>query len=482
MTHFTNSWKRFSRSHLLLLLGLIALSSAHHFIGGSISVAYPSIRAEFDIGEGQLAWVATARLLPYMIFMPIIGRLADLHGRKRVLLAGLGLFILGTIACATLPSFWGLLFGRVFQGIGAAGVNPLSMAVMVSTFPSDAMGSLMGIWQASGPIVRVLGTGSTGWLIEISGWRLSFWITVVLGLLGVLLVYCWIPDSEHQTSPVRFDWLGTTTLSFGLALPLIATTTLTWDEPNYNTSFMLFAGGFLGLLAFWFIEKGIVPSSHQLLRPSLLANRRFAAVSLLGALRMSVGEASFFVLPLLMVEVLDIRVGYVGLVLALGKLFTAIGTMLGGALGDNHGLNRPNILGMIILAVSLFMLVNFDSITSLLYLIIATALQGFGSGLSLISQHRLAGSTFTDTEAGAGFGAYNAFRFFGAAAGPILAGTVLELSKSSALSDLQSEITAYISVYQILVGLTILAVISALLISRWSDPNLKPDYGTDDAN
>ncbi len=95
----------------LFLVGLMTLASTNLFNTAMVRGATPSIRAEYGIGVSELAWVGTGFFLPYVVLMPVVGNLADLYGRKRVLLAGFLLFLVGTLACASLPRipdwFWG---------------------------------------------------------------------------------------------------------------------------------------------------------------------------------------------------------------------------------------------------------------------------------------------------------------------------------------------------------------------------------------
>ena len=156
-----------AKKHLVLLISLIILSTSHHFIGAAIGIALPEIRSEYQISISRLAWVNTGYFLPYVALMPIIGRIADMYGRKKTLIVGFIVFLVGTTICGTSPMYLGLVFGRLLQGIGTAGINPISMAAIQSFTPSAYLGTQLGIWQGAGTLIRFLGSSGAGIIIEL---------------------------------------------------------------------------------------------------------------------------------------------------------------------------------------------------------------------------------------------------------------------------------------------------------------------------
>jgi EmrB/QacA subfamily drug resistance transporter len=450
----------------VFLAGLMTLTCTNLFNTAMVRVSTPSIKAEYGIGVSELAWVGTGFFLPYVVLMPAVGRLADLHGRKKVLLAGLILFLVGTVACSSSPTYFGLVLGRMLQGVGAAGINPLSMATMLAVFPAESLGAAMGLWQSSGPFAETIGFAGGGWLIEMSGWRMTFWVTLALGVLAALLVRSWVPESGGAESSPGFDWPGTAMLALGLGLLLLATTSSAQEGLTSGRTLFLVGLGLAFLGVFWLLETKIVPKGVRLLNVRLLVDRSFALASCLAALRMFVVGASYFMLPLFLEEVWGVGPMTVGLILGLAPLMVGVGSVVGGRLTDIYGPRALNIIGMAILTVAFVLLSGIASVGSLMHLVLAVLLQGFGAGLSLVPLHHVAGSRFGEQEAGVGFGTYNAIRFLGSACSPALTGTVLAIALSRYAGVPSGQAYAYSVAYLLVAALTVLATGGSFLFER----------------
>lgn len=450
----------------LFLAGLMTLTCTNLFNTAMVRVCTPSIKAEYGIGVSELAWVGTGFFLPYVVLMPAVGRLADLHGRKKVLLAGLILFLAGTVACFCSPTYLGLVLGRILQGVGAAGINPLSMATVLAIFPAESLGATLGLWQSSGPFAETIGFASAGWVIEVSGWRMTFCVTLALGVLAALLVRSWVPESGGADSSAGFDWLGTGMLAFGLGLLLLATTSSGQGGSTLGRPLILLGVGLAVLSAFLVLETKLVPETVRLLNVRLLADRSFALASFLAALRMFVIGASYFMLPLFLEEVRGVGPVVVGVILGFSPLMVGVGSVIGGRLTDLYGPRTLNTVGMAILTVAFALLSRITSVGSLTYLVFPVLLQGLGAGLTLVPLHHVAGSRFGQQEAGVGFGTYNAIRFLGSASSPAITGTVLAVMLSRSAVDLSGQAFAYSLAYLLLVALTALATALSLLFER----------------
>ena len=162
--------------------------------GSMVRVALPIIRDDFGISADMTAWVAVSFTLPFMVLMPLYGRLSDAVGRRRLLLLGIGIFCIGTVMTIVSRDLGLLMAGRAVQGIGASGLMPLGMAFISAIFAADQRGKALGTWSQVGPIAGFVGPLVAGVIITAWGWRASFVVPLLVGVAAFLVVYYVIPS------------------------------------------------------------------------------------------------------------------------------------------------------------------------------------------------------------------------------------------------------------------------------------------------
>ena len=140
-----------------ILIGLMIPAGLIVFNEVTFSVALPTIRDEFTIPVDLTAWLVTAYFLPYVMLMPLYGRLGDGLGKRRLLILGLFIFLIGTAISLVAANLSLLMLGRAIQGIGAAGVNPLCMALISERFRAGERGQALGTWNSVGPVAAQVG-------------------------------------------------------------------------------------------------------------------------------------------------------------------------------------------------------------------------------------------------------------------------------------------------------------------------------------
>ena len=225
-----------------------------------IATALPTIGRHFADFE-NLSWVVTAYLLTSTAVAPLYGKLADIHGRRAILLTAVGLFIAGSILCAAAPNMMLLILGRGLQGIGGGGILPLCQTVIADVVAPRERGryqAYMGVvWVTSGVFGPVLG----GVLAEFWHWSLIFWINVPLGLAAALLIHIHLKRIPRHERRHKLDLLGAM-LMMGSAIPLLLA--LTWGGTQYSWAspeiVVLLAASFVLSLAFgWRLTRAPEP-------------------------------------------------------------------------------------------------------------------------------------------------------------------------------------------------------------------------------
>ncbi|MBN3136815.1 MFS transporter [Pectobacterium punjabense] len=190
----------------------LALSILSASLGTSIAnIALPTLTAIFSAPFAQVQAVVIAYLAAMAISVVIAGRLGDRYGLKLIFIAGLALFAVASLLCALAPQLWQLIVARTLQGIGAAFLMTLGMALLRQTAGEKHVGQAMGILGAVSALGTALGPSVGGWLLTTAGWRSLFWVQIPLVIIVLFLAFTLLPATQVKTkaqlsgiSPIRY--------------------------------------------------------------------------------------------------------------------------------------------------------------------------------------------------------------------------------------------------------------------------------------
>jgi EmrB/QacA subfamily drug resistance transporter len=187
-----------------------------------VALALPVIHHELGASAEALQWMMNGYLLTIAILVITAGRLGDMFGRKRAFLVGMVVFAAGSVLSGAAQSPEMLIAGRVVQGVGAAPMLTLSLALICNVFPekSEQAGAL-GIWAAVSAVALAIGPLAGGLLIELD-WRLIFWVNVPIAVAGIAIMAAAAPESTDPESGTKIDWVGLALLSAGLFAVVVA--------------------------------------------------------------------------------------------------------------------------------------------------------------------------------------------------------------------------------------------------------------------
>jgi EmrB/QacA subfamily drug resistance transporter len=216
-----------------------------------VALALPVIRHDVDASAEGLQWVMNGYLLTIAVLVVTAGRLGDMFGRKRVFLVGMVFFALGSIVSGAAGDQDALIFGRVLQGVGAAPMLSLSLALVCNVFPAEEQPRALGIWAAVSAVALAIGPLAGGLLIELD-WRVIFWMNLPVSVLGIAITLMAAPESTDPEAGNRIDWLGLAALSLGLTAVVLALVQAQAWKPFSVGTFALVGVG--QLLNFWNIE------------------------------------------------------------------------------------------------------------------------------------------------------------------------------------------------------------------------------------
>ncbi len=248
-----------------------------------VALALPVIHREVGASSEALQWILNIYLLTVAIFVISAGRLGDMFGRKRVFLIGMLIFAAGSVLSAFANSSEMLVAGRVVQGIGAAPILTLSLAIVCNVFPDRTeQARALGIWAAVSAIALAVGPLAGGALAEID-WRAIFWVNVPIALGGAAVMAWAAPESTDPGSGRRIDWAGLALLSTGLFAVVLAL--IEADAWGVGPALAVGIFGVLLLVAFTLVERRV---PDPLVQFSLFRNGPYfgataAAFALVGA-------------------------------------------------------------------------------------------------------------------------------------------------------------------------------------------------------
>jgi EmrB/QacA subfamily drug resistance transporter len=336
----------------------LSLSMLLSSLGISIAnVGLPTLARAFDASFQSVQWIVLAYLLAITTLIVSVGRLGDITGRRRLLLAGIFLFTLASSLCGAAPALWLLVAARAVQGLGAAIMMALSIAFVAETVPKARTGSAMGLLGTMSAIGTALGPSLGGVLIAGLGWRAIFFVNVPLGILTFLLARRYLPADRRRLKTDRsgLDHLGTLLLALTLAAYALAMT-VRHDDGRGGfgpLSVGLLLAAVFGLGLFLLVETR---AASPLIRLAMFRDAGLSAGLAMSALVSTVMMATLVVGPFYLSRALGLDAAMVGLALSVGPLAAALTGVPAGRLADRFGAMRITIAGLIGMAAGCFIL------------------------------------------------------------------------------------------------------------------------------
>jgi EmrB/QacA subfamily drug resistance transporter len=344
------------------------------FMGSSVNIALPSIGRELSLDAVTLGWVSTAYLLASATLLVPFGRIADLHGRKRIFTYGIIIYTASSFLSGMASSAAMLISFRVLQGIGGAMIAGTGVALLTSVYPADETGKALGINVAATYAGLSLGPVLGGVLTQHFGWRSIFFINVPLGLVVIGVILWKLKGDWAEAKGERFDLAGSIIYSLALVALVYGFTILP------------------GMLGIWLIVAGVIGFSafvrwemktrSPVLDINLFRNSRAFAFSNLAALiNYSATFAVAFLISLYLQYVKGFEPQSAGLILVTMPAMQAIFSPAAGRLSDRI---EPRVLasaGMALTTAGLVLFTFLNGETPLEFIMSGLILIGFGIAL-----------------------------------------------------------------------------------------------------
>jgi EmrB/QacA subfamily drug resistance transporter len=334
-----------SASSVRWALASLCLSMLMPSLDTSIAnVGLPTLSQAFGASFQQVQWIVLAYLLAITTLIVSVGRLGDIFGRRRLLLIGISLFTLASLFCGIAPTLWLLLAARALQGLGAAMMMALTVAMVGETVPKERTGSAMGLLGTMSAIGTTLGPSLGGILIAGFGWETIFLVNVPLGIANFLLAARFLPADrqEEKVARGRLDGIGTLLLALTLAAYALA---MTLGRGNFGTlNLGLLVAAAFGIALFVFTEAKV---KSPLLRLSMFRDSSLSAGLVMSTLVSTVIMATLVIGPFYLSRALGFDAAHVGAIMSAGPLVSALTGVPAGRIVDRFGARRMSVIGLI---------------------------------------------------------------------------------------------------------------------------------------
>ena len=282
------------------VMAAVIMASAMAFIDGTaLNVVLPSLQQDLKATGADIFWILNAYLLVLAALILVGGSLGDKLGRKKVFMAGIGIFIIGSTACGFAPTVVYLIAFRIIQGIGGALMIPGSLSLLSSSIDEKERGKAIGTWSAITTVVTIGGPIIGGALADAGLWRYIFFINIPIGLAALVILRQKVTDSRSDDNNTSLDFPGVFAIALGLAFLTFGFLRIPALGLHHWQVYLSLTLGLLLLIAFIVIEK---KSHHPMMPLQLFRDRSFSGANLLTFFLYAGLGAGMLFLPLNMVQ------------------------------------------------------------------------------------------------------------------------------------------------------------------------------------
>lgn len=338
-----------------------------------LSPAYPSIMADLGVDATTVQWLTSAYSLVEAIVIPLSAYLVGRFPTRKLFIAGVSVFAVGSLLAAFSPFFGVLLLGRIFQAASTGVVMPMVFTVILLVFPREKRGSAMGIVSLVIGFAPAVGPSLSGLLVESIGWRSLFVLVTALAIAIVIAASIFL-KSYGEFEPTSFDKPSVALCSIGLLCLLYGLATIT-SSANVAVSVALIVAG--AILLMFFVRRQLhleVP----LLKVDVLKSHKYAIVVTLVALLQAALVGTGVLLPIYLQNLLGVSALETGLIMLPGAVLGAIMGFFAGRLFDKLGVRRVAIPGALVAAIGGCGLVGFQLDSPIPFIIVIYTCLGVG--------------------------------------------------------------------------------------------------------
>jgi EmrB/QacA subfamily drug resistance transporter len=300
----------------------------------------------------NLSWVVGAYLLSATAVTPLFGKLSDIYGRRSILLTGVTVFIVGSVACALAPTLWALIAARALQGVGGGGILPIAQAIIADLVSPRERPRYQTQSAVMFMVASVVGPLLGGFLTDHLHWSLIFWINLPMGALALFMTYRALGRLPRNERPHKLDWAGAALMVFAALAIMLA---MTWGGSHYPwISWPILALVTGAAVLWWLFAWRIATAAEPFIPLSVLSDRTVAGTVISGFFSIGAITGLSIFLPLYLEVALGASASLSGIALIAFTAGTVIGAFAAGrSLGRHRHYKRIPFAGLFIAIVAL---------------------------------------------------------------------------------------------------------------------------------
>jgi DHA2 family multidrug resistance protein len=432
-----------------LIAASVMLATFMEVLDTSVAtVSLPHIAGSLSATTDESTWVLTSYLISNAIILPSSGWLSSRLGRKRYQLLSVSIFTLASMWCGAASSLGMLIAARVLQGAAGGGLQPVSQAVLLESFPVNKRGQAMAAYGMGIIVAPLLGPLLGGWITDNYNWRWIFYINVPVGILALLMIHTFVEDPPYIKRPkdLTIDYIG-----FGfmaIALTAIQAVLDKGQEDNWLSA--VWIRWFLAIAAISLIIFVIreLRTRTPIVNLRIFADRNLATGTFLIGLLGVIIYGTTALLPLFLQELIGYTAYSSGFAVAPRGIGAILSMIIAGRLIGRVDERLLMAIGILIRGASLFMLGDLNLSMSMTSVIWPNIVNGFANGFLFVPLTTMTMKTLPNELMGAGTGLYNLVRNLGASVGISMVTTMLIRGEQTQQSNLVGHLNSSDPVYQ----------------------------------
>jgi len=350
-------------------IGIFILALDVYIVNLALPVMVESLHTSF----ATIQWIILSYLLAIAIFVLTVSKLGDIWSKKQLYILGLTIFTISSLFCGIAPNVWFLIAFRGLQGLGAAFLSALGTAMIVEAFPAAERGLGLGIRSGIYGLGITLGPTVGGILISLGGWPLIFLVNVPIGIVAILIVARFVPDSVISGNPESFDIIGTLILTLTLTSFTLGLTLLQNGSSNLAIDILIFSA--ISLVGFLWLESRI---ASPLIDLRIFGSLEFSLGLTLRFLANFAIAGVIFILPFFLAFIEHYSTKKSGLLMAVPSILIAITAPVSGILSDRIGSRIISLIGLVFMAIGCFFISRFDTELTIVHYILGIIPYGVG--------------------------------------------------------------------------------------------------------
>jgi DHA2 family multidrug resistance protein len=401
-------------SHRGMITLTVMVASILQSLDNTIAnVALPRMQGSLSATQDQMTWVLTSYIVAAAIMTPLTGWLADRFGRKPLFLVSIIGFTLASALCGLAQSLDQIVLFRVLQGLCGAALVPMSQAVLFDVYPPEQHGRAMALWGVGVVLAPTLGPLIGGWLTDNYSWRWVFYINVPFGILAVLGVLTYFPDTTHARK--SFDFFGFAVLSIAVGALQVFLDRGPIKDWFSSSEIQLEAA--IAALAFYLFVVHTLTTPRPFIRFALYKDRNFLSGNVLIFVIGVVLFAVLALLPPLLQGLMGYSVFQSGLATAPRGVGTLIAMLLVGRIVGRIDVRLIIGTGVMLAALSLWQMSHFSMLMDMSPVVWTGVIQGLGIGIAYVPMAALTFATLPAVMRNEGTALFNLIRNLGSSVG-----------------------------------------------------------------